>query len=690
MALPLLYRQKVWGFIEINRPDTELVWTRFEQDLFQTASTIIAVCLTLSRAEEQAVQDHTFLFRLFENMPLGYARIKLMKTENGSVTDFIYRDINQLFSEIAGKNRNEIIGQLNSQIHVCAVTPPLSRLEEVATTRKVLEAREHIAHKKHFYDTTIYATADDEVVLLFSDVTHSVQTFEALRKGEEELNKVYAHLPVGIEIYDRQGTMIEVNDKELEIQKVPRKEILLGRNLFDHPSLPDFASEQLSKGKNVTFDVNIDNMKKNREYYGIDSLEDLRYLTIQCTILHNAHGEIENYLLIIVDNTEIYHTSLRLREFETAFNSVAEIAEMGFFRWNPAGQAYFGSEQFYLNMGFSEEEEKPLVFEDCLVHLHPEDQITVRNLLRKAIETRLRTFTIEFRVRQLTHWKWIRMVCHLTGMDAHNQIAQFTGINYNITEIKKAGLRLIKATHKAEESDRLKSAFLANMSQEIRTPVHQLIHLTEMLAKTTKREKKQLLVTRLKRHTDHWLHLMSDILELSRIEAGSMDLNLSLLRINELCTQELTNFQNKVCKEVSLLFEPDPRVKDPIICADPKWMALLLNNLVSNAVKFTAKGSVKLSYEFEEEGILFAVEDTGIGIDSKEISRLFQRFVKLDDTVPGTGLGLPICQSLVEKLGGRMGVESQPAKGSRFWFYLPLSPNPGFTDPATTLPYDSL
>lgn len=229
------------------------------------------------------------------------------------------------------------------------------------------------------------------------------------------------------------------------------------------------------------------------------------------------------------------------------------------------------------------------------------------------------------------------------------------------------------AKEKAEQSDKLKSAFLANMSHEIRTPLNAIVGFSELLHNADSEEESSEYWNIISTNNDLLLTLIGDILDLSKIEAGYVDLEKSKFDISCLFEELTTLYSKKVSHEVNFIC--DSPYKSYIVNLDRGRLTQVLTNFINNAIKFTPKGTIKIGYSTDKMGLKFYCSDTGIGISERNSQKIFQRFEKLNDFVQGTGLGLSICKAIVEAQGGTIGVDSEETKGSTFWAHLPLQDN---------------
>ena len=207
------------------------------------------------------------------------------------------------------------------------------------------------------------------------------------------------------------------------------------------------------------------------------------------------------------------------------------------------------------------------------------------------------------------------------------------------------------------------------MSHEIRTPLNAIVGFSDLVAETEDDQEKKEYIRIIRENNNILLQLISDILDLSKIEAGIMEFSKEEVNVNNLCSDVIRSSSFKVKPGVKILM--DRHIDDCVIMSDHNRLNQVLTNFITNAIKFTNEGSIKVGYDLIDDQIRFYVKDTGIGISNDMREKIFDRFVKLNSFIQGTGLGLPICKSIVEGMGGTIGVESEVGKGSEFWLKLP-------------------
>lgn len=243
---------------------------------------------------------------------------------------------------------------------------------------------------------------------------------------------------------------------------------------------------------------------------------------------------------------------------------------------------------------------------------------------------------------------------------------------HDITHLKQVEMELKEARKKAEQADYSKSVFLANMSHEIRTPLNAIVGFSELLASASTDEEKAQFMEIVRTNNELLQQLIADILDLSKIEAGTLEFVLSDVDINQLMFDIEQQFRMRLNEERSAVkIVREVSQSECMMYTDRNRIAQVISNFMTNAMKFTSEGSITLGYRSCESGLYIYVKDTGSGIPEEKVAHIFDRFVKLEQTKKGTGLGLSICQTIVRKLGGEIGVESKLGEGSTFWFTLP-------------------
>ena len=247
--------------------------------------------------------------------------------------------------------------------------------------------------------------------------------------------------------------------------------------------------------------------------------------------------------------------------------------------------------------------------------------------------------------------------------------ALLISIERDITKDKLMEQELIDAKERAEESDKLKSAFIANMSHEIRTPLNAIVGFSKIIAETQDPEERKSYYSIVETNNGRLLGLINEILDLSKIESGIMEFDLEPTNLASLCRDILQTLSLRCQPGVKLIFEDSDQ--DLIINTDKNRLSQVLNNLIGNAIKFTKQGSIRFGYHHIGDFLEFTVTDTGSGISPDKIRKVFDRFIKGDNFTQGTGLGLPICKSIIEKMGGTISVESVYGEGANFVFTIP-------------------
>lgn len=482
------------------------------------------------------------------------------------------------------------------------------------------------------------------------------------------LQNIYKNLPAGIELYDKDGFMTDLNDKEMEIFGLRHKEDVIGLNLFDNPLLPQGLKDKLKAGAPIDMSFNYD-FDRLDGYYSTSRTGTISLIS-KFAPLYDALGNLINILLINIDNTETTNAYSKIQDFEEFFTLIGNYAKVGYAHFNALKCDGYAVNSWYRNVG--EKEGTPLnEIIKVHSHFHPDDRRMMLRFFDQVLIREASHLRRDVRIlREDGTYTWTRVNVMVRDFRPEDGIIDMVCVNYDITELKETERKLIAARDKAEELDRLKSAFLANMSHEIRTPLNAIVGFSSLLTETEDMKDRKQYMAIVQENTELLLQLISDILDLSKMESGAFEFVKSDTDVNLLCSEIIRSLRMKVPAGVELVFEEC--LPGCHVWADKNRLNQVISNFINNALKFTFSGSITLGYYRQTDGYLrFYVRDTGMGIPKNKIKTVFDRFVKLNSFVHGTGLGLSICKSLVEQMGGTIGVESEEGEGSCFWFTYP-------------------
>ena len=668
MVTPLMTGDRVWGYMGIDLVETYHDWSNEDFQWFSSLGNIINICIELRKTKDKVIREQTFLNNLFHFMPMGYIRMSIIRDENNKPCDYRVTDANEVSSTFFGLPLESYIGSLASEKHPDYLQK-LNFLEEILDSNSYREKDEYFPRTERYTHWVIYSPGKDEIVGLFLDSTGSVQANRALDRSEKLFKNIFANIPAGVEIYDKDGYLIDLNNKDLEIFGVVNKSDVIGVNFFENPNVPQGIRDRVRNEDLVDFRLNY-SFEQAEGYYETNRSNAIE-LYSKVSKLYDNEGNFSGYILISIDNTERIDAMNRIRDFENFFLMISDYAKVGYAKLNLLNRKGYAIKQWYKNLG---EEEDTLLDEvvGVYTHMHPEDRKRFLDFYDEVRDGKRRHFQGEMRIRRpgtKNEWNWVSSNVMVTNYKPEENEIEIIGINYDITELKETEAELIQARDKAEMMDRLKSAFLANMSHEIRTPLNAIVGFSDLLVETEELSERQEYIKIVRENNDLLLQLISDILDLSKIEAGTFEFTNGDVDVNLLCEDIVRSMGMKAKGEVELVL--DNHLPVCHVISDRNRIHQVISNFVNNAMKFTSEGSIHVGYKLKDGELEFYVEDTGIGIEKEQLPHIFERFVKLNSFVHGTGLGLSICQSIVEQLGGRIGVDSEKGKGSRFWFTIP-------------------
>ena len=311
-------------------------------------------------------------------------------------------------------------------------------------------------------------------------------------------------------------------------------------------------------------------------------------------------------------------------------------------------------------------------FQETLSVVAPADADHVNRAFEDICEGRTDFYHQEYQVLDkasgINYWE--ESYATIVDRDSEGKPTKIVGTSQRIDERKELMASLVAARNKAEESDRLKTAFLANMGHEIRTPLNAIVGFADLLPVVQTEEERSQLITEIQNNNQKLLHIIDGLVSMSKIEAGAKSLLMARVDLNQLLQQMVDTYQPTTNVPITLQCAMDKLM----IESDRDKLYEIVDNLIQNAVKFTTEGSIRTGYDLiDDNHVHIWVSDTGKGIAVADQQRIFERFIKLDEYIPGTGLGLSVVKSHVQSLDGKMGVESEIGKGSTFWVDLPLA-----------------
>lgn len=495
------------------------------------------------------------------------------------------------------------------------------------------------------------------------------------------LHNIFNDLSVGLELYDKDGLMIDVNYSRLRSMGIKDKKDILGHNLFNYTSFSDEIKEQIRKGETVRFVAKYDFDALRRLFPTY--LSGTKYFEITVSFVHNEKSEVTNYMVITQDVTErVLWQNKYDNLYEEAVRSKKELLEseqrmIHLIRQNElvlnninSGLAYIANDYIvqWENISLCS---KSLSYEaykkgePCYLTAHNRTTPCENCVMQRA----RRSGQVESILFNLDN----KHVIEVFATPIFNEQGDVDGVVIrvdDVTERQHMIGELEKERNRAEQSDKLKSAFLANMSHEIRTPLNAIVGFSDLLMVTEDQEEKEDFIQIINANNELLLKLINDILDLSKIEAGSVELKYEDFDLAVYFNELAASMHRRVVNPQVRLVPMNP-YETCTVRLDKNWLAQILTNFVTNAIKYTSEGMIEMGYEKVGGSIRLYVRDTGIGIPEDKKDKVFHRFEKLDEFAQGTGLGLSICKAIVEACRGEIGFESEFDKGSLFWAILP-------------------
>ena len=612
-------------------------------------------------------QDFVFLSKLMANANMGWWEANLA-TECYTCSEYISEILNlDETGTISFEDFNKRI--LNEEQGPTTVRSfDVQSMSEVVYLLKTPKGSVWMRSKICFREvddkgnTIVYGIAE------MQDGPDTAIACQALQRSERLLHNIYKNLPVGIELYNKEGVLVDLNDKELDLFHVDSKEELLGINIFENPVFPEEMKERLRNIEDADFTFRYD-FSKLGEYYSNNKAEGTIDLVTKVTTLYDENHNPVNYLLINADKTETTVAYNKIQEFEEFFELIGDYAKVGYAHFNILSKQGHAQKSWYKNIG--EESGTPLSeIIGTYKSFHPDDRDLILQFFEEVQKGNADKLSHKIRVfRENGECTWTHVNLFVRKYAPQDKVIELISINYDITDLKQIEEMLVNERDRAEASDRLKSAFLANMSHEIRTPLNAIVGFSSLLASAENVVEKELYNSLISHNNELLLNLINDIIDLSKIEAGYLELHQNWFNLTELLDECVAEYARLLPSGVELLTSYPEH--DALVELDKLRIKQILNNFLSNALKNTIRGYVEVFYEIDKHCVRIGVKDTGRGIPQNMLEKIFERFEKVDSFAQGVGLGLSICKSIVDKMNGRIQVYSQLGLGTTFIAELP-------------------
>ena len=488
----------------------------------------------------------------------------------------------------------------------------------------------------------------------------------------ELLSLIPEYIPFGLGVYDKDGYLKYANGTTLKMFGVTMKDIY-NINIFDDPNITAEDKALLKQGLNVSFETDYD-FDLCENFYETPIKGIKKYFVTKVTIMRDPEGNRQGYLLACEDITvkkaqerEIIESYKKIKATQKELSLALNAGKLS--SWN-----YNIKEGLFCKFDVHIENIEKRSLQSIYESIHPDDRNKFMALLEAvAHKQKLPENRIILRVLEnnATDYSYSSFTYSAVEDEAGNVVV-ITFIQRDITEDIIYQQNLITAKNKAEEADKLKSTFLANMSHEIRTPLNAIVGFSELLTETDDAEEKFEYKQLIETNSEILLKLIGDILDLSKIEVGSIDINRQKLNLCQLCDELYRSFQQRIKNPKVTLKLINPYTKC-VANFDKYRFMQIFTNFATNAIKYTPQGEIVMGYECMPGQVRIYVKDSGIGIPEEKKNRIFSRFEKLDTFAQGTGLGLSICKAIADATGGEVGFKSKANIGSEFWYI-------GYTD----------
>lgn len=683
ILFPMHIFGELWGYVGMETVQKYRYWTADDIEWLRAFTNVLSIGVSQRYIRTKADSNERKFSELFRNMPIGYIRHRIIYDASHQPVDYEFIEANPAFESLTGLKKEDCIGKTARQLSEHLDTELFHVYVDVATQGKLVQLDYPTRLINKWFYSVLYSPRKDEFISLFYDITDRIRTTEKIKQNEKNLRTVFDNLPIGTINFDQDKKYIEANQEAFRIFGIS----IDGERGNDLTLLPE-QEEKLKRDRQLAYDFIYDPVRQQVLSEKEDLPETALFVTTKIIMYTDDEEQCKGYLLIAVDNTKIHRANRQLTKTKKALTEnlvrlslILETGEIYPWYMDPATGLLDINEDFYKAFGVSLDKQKSYSMYDFMKYIHPDDLKIFRENYENLKKGLCHRITTEFRINMNGEgYVWCEMSAGTRKKITDHETTKWLGFLTIIQKRKDNEAELLEALKKAEESDKLKSAFLANVSHEIRTPLNAIVGFSELIAHTDDEEDKKQYLEIVKTNNHLLLNLINDILDLSKIESGRIDLTESMVDISELCRELCHVHQLRTKPGVKVIFAE--QTVPLFLYTDRYRLTQIYSNLISNAVKNTDAGSITVGYRQEGEKVVFFVRDTGQGIPPEKQEVIFNRFEKLNSNAQGFGLGLSICKSLLEKMGGNIGLTSKVGEGTEFRFILPYrAPRPQAAHP---------
>lgn len=379
---------------------------------------------------------------------------------------------------------------------------------------------------------------------------------------------------------------------------------------------------------------------------------------------HDAAGRVISYISVCRHNNKWHEVENKIVQFRRNISFITLSNGIMFIRYN------VNNDTLYHLDNSGELTENIIPFDTYWNSVHPEDLSKAKELIALMREHKVENFQTEYRYKTLqqNEYNWLVVNIAAYEFDNYHRISSYMCLCRNNNTWRQAMDEMIELRNRAESANKMKNAFIANISHEIRTPLNAVVGFSSLINDNIPENERNKFKLIIDQNNKMLLQIVDDVLALSKIESGDIDFIPTTFDIYNVI-QSITDSMRVVIRPtIELICESQEHFN---VSFDSRRLTEIISTLLVNANKFTHEGHIKISYNYQENGLYVSITDTGIGIALQDQQRIFERFEKVNNFVSGTGLGLAICKGIIEQAHGKIGVKSELGKGSRFWFWIP-------------------